>query len=120
MDADELRYRMDTRTGIWSLRFSADGRELVAGASDQCLYGRSLSVFSLSLWDLFSDHVEKSFLFSVFVSDFLFEISVSASLYFPGIYPGNFLFHLFLLSLFSLPYFLPRLFPIFFISPSTF
>jgi len=30
---------MDPRTGIWSLRFSADGRELVAGASDQCLYG---------------------------------------------------------------------------------
>jgi WD repeat-containing protein 23 len=33
------RDRMDPRTGIWSLRFSADGRELVAGASDQCLYG---------------------------------------------------------------------------------
>ncbi len=33
------RGRMDPRTGIWSLRFSADGRELVAGASDQCLYG---------------------------------------------------------------------------------
>ena len=30
---------MDSRMGIWSLRFSADGRELVAGASDQCLYG---------------------------------------------------------------------------------
>ena len=33
------RGRMDPRTGIWSLRFSADGRELIAGASDQCLYG---------------------------------------------------------------------------------
>jgi hypothetical protein len=31
--------RMDPRTGIWSLRFSADGRELIAGASDQFLYG---------------------------------------------------------------------------------
>ena len=37
LDAD--REGMDLRTGIWSLRFSADGRELVAGASDQCLYG---------------------------------------------------------------------------------
>lgn len=34
--------RMDGRMGIWSLRFSADGRELVAGASDQCLYGTPL------------------------------------------------------------------------------
>jgi DDB1- and CUL4-associated factor 11 len=33
------RGRMDPRTGIWSLRFSADGRELIVGASDQCLYG---------------------------------------------------------------------------------
>jgi hypothetical protein len=37
------RGRMDPRTGIWSLRFSADARELVAGASDQCLYGISPS-----------------------------------------------------------------------------
>jgi len=36
---DSEREGMDLRTGIWSLRFSADGRELVAGASDQCLYG---------------------------------------------------------------------------------
>ena len=35
--------RMDPRTGIWSLRFSADGRELIAGASDQCLYGMPMS-----------------------------------------------------------------------------
>jgi len=30
---------MSQSAGIWSLRFSADGREIVAGASDKCLYG---------------------------------------------------------------------------------
>jgi DDB1- and CUL4-associated factor 11 len=44
---DEWEDRMDSRTGIWSLRFSADGRELVAGASDQCLYGMVSGPLSL-------------------------------------------------------------------------
>jgi len=34
--------RMSQSAGIWSLRFSADGREIVAGASDKCLYGAAL------------------------------------------------------------------------------
>ncbi|KAH0607706.1 uncharacterized protein H6S33_002740 [Morchella sextelata] len=29
---------MDPHYGIWSVRFSGDGREIVAGASDSCLY----------------------------------------------------------------------------------
>jgi len=50
---DFERGRMDPRTGIWSLRFSADGRELVAGASDQCLYGTSPSfVFANVVYDV--------------------------------------------------------------------
>jgi hypothetical protein len=39
LDGD--RGRMGSSTGIWSLRFSADGRELIAGASDNCLYGNN-------------------------------------------------------------------------------
>jgi DDB1- and CUL4-associated factor 11 len=34
-----VAHRMSSNSGIWSLRFSADGRELVVGASDKCLYG---------------------------------------------------------------------------------
>ncbi|CUS13093.1 unnamed protein product [Tuber aestivum] len=32
------RNAMDPRYGIWSIRFSGDGREIVAGANDCCLY----------------------------------------------------------------------------------
>ncbi|PUU77426.1 WD40-repeat-containing domain protein [Tuber borchii] len=32
------RNAMDPRYGIWSIRFSGDGREIVAGANDGCLY----------------------------------------------------------------------------------
>ena len=45
---NEDRGRMDPRSGIWSLRFSADGRELVAGASDQCLYGNIAKTLNFS------------------------------------------------------------------------
>lgn len=111
MDADELRHRMDMRTGIWSLRFSADGRELVAGASDQCLYGRSLSVLSLSFCGI-------SFL--IMLKRFFFSRS-SFLIFFSG-YLSQFIFPGFILATFFLIYsfYLYSLFLIFFSTSSRF